>query len=141
MTSQGINRRARFILAIALSFGLGTTIRKDWLTSTSFLDCDAIIDSDAKRGLCRAAKTTMGTGYAIGCLVALFLNAVLPADIESMSDQEILPLTEGEKEKEDSSFSNMAKKQINYYAFVVLKLKEDRCRFYLVRSWNRRLCF
>merc|ERR1712151_740944 len=99
MTSQGIDRRARFILAIALSFGLGTTIRKDWLTSSGFLDCDSI-ESSGTKGLCRAARETMGTGYAIGCLVALFLNAVLPEDIESMEEEEALPLTENEGKEE-----------------------------------------
>lgn len=108
MTSQGIDRRSRFILAIALSFGLGTTIRKDWLTSPEFLPCEDI-EEDGLKGLCRAARETLGTGYAIGCLVALFLNAVLPEDIQNIQD-EALPLTDGainkeatEKEKEDSA--------------------------------------
>ena len=76
MTSEGIDRRARFIMAIALSFGLGTIVYPKFFTS-NFLDCPSV-ESPATRGLCDAVVLTLSTGYAIGCLVALFLHAVMP---------------------------------------------------------------
>ena len=82
MTSQSnIGRRERFILAIAGSFGLGVIIVPQWLNNPNFLDCPAIEDP-AMRGLCDAVVLTLSTGYAVGCLVALILNAVLPSDYE-----------------------------------------------------------
>ena len=47
----------------------------------NFLDCPSIEDSFT-RGVCDAAVITLSTGYAIGCLVALVLNGILPADDE-----------------------------------------------------------
>ena len=92
MTSEGVNRRARFILAVSGAFGLGTIIVPEWFTSTGFLDCPAI-ESPGLRGLCDAAVTTLATGYAIGCLVALILNGILPADPEG-DVEEATPLKE-----------------------------------------------
>lgn len=93
MTSEGVNRRARFILAVSGAFGLGTIIVPEWFTSTGFLDCPAI-ESPGLRGLCDAAVTTLATGYAIGCLVALILNGILPADPEGDgAEEEVKPLT------------------------------------------------
>lgn len=76
MTSEGVGRRARFILAISLSFGLGTTLKSNWI-SYELWDCTAI-ENEALNGLCEGVILTMDTGYAIGCIVALILNLVLP---------------------------------------------------------------
>jgi uracil-xanthine permease len=93
MTSEGVNRRARFILAVSGAFGLGTIIVPEWFTSAGFLDCPAI-ESPGLRGLCDAAVTTLSTGYAVGCLVALILNGILPNDPEGDgADEEGTPLT------------------------------------------------
>jgi hypothetical protein len=54
-----------------------TIVVPQWFTNGNFLDCPAI-ESPGVRGLCDAAVLTLGTGYAIGCLVALVLNGVLP---------------------------------------------------------------
>jgi xanthine/uracil permease len=85
MTTHGITRRARFIMAIAGSYGVGTIIVPQWFTSGNFLDCPSI-DSTFTRGVCDAAVITLSTGYAIGCLVALLLNAILPAEEEEDED-------------------------------------------------------
>ena len=79
MTTHGIDRRSRFIMAIAGSFGIGTIIVPQWFASGNFLDCPSI-ESPGKRGVCDAVVITLSTGYAVGCLVALVLNAVLPAE-------------------------------------------------------------
>ena len=80
MTSEPIDRRERFILAVSASFGLGTILVPQLFTS-NFLNC-AEIDSPGVQGLCNAAVITLSTGYAAGCLVALVLNAVIPDDDE-----------------------------------------------------------
>jgi hypothetical protein len=54
-----------------------TIVVPQWFTNGNFLDCPAI-ENPGVRGLCDAAVLTLGTGYAIGCLVALVLNGVLP---------------------------------------------------------------
>jgi NCS2 family nucleobase:cation symporter-2 len=85
MTAYGIDRRARFIMAIAASFGIGTIIVPAWFTSGNFLDCPAI-DDPGLRGACDAVIITLSTGYAVGCLVALFLNAVLPYEADELHE-------------------------------------------------------
>lgn len=92
MTSHALNRRERFILAIAGSFGIGTITVPQWFNNNFFLDCPSI-ESDAGRGVCNAAKLTLSTGYAVGCLVALLLNAVLPAE---PNDEEVPIVDEDE---------------------------------------------
>lgn len=82
MTSQGINRRARFILAVSGAFGIGTILIPSWFNNPNFLDCTDDGMSPAMQGVCNAVVLTMSTGYAIGCLVALILNGVLPSDPE-----------------------------------------------------------
>lgn len=84
MTSHKVNRRERFILAISGSFGIGTITVPQWFNNTNFLNCP-VIESPAARGVCDAVVLTLSTGYAVGCLVALILNAVLPAE----EDEEI----------------------------------------------------
>ena len=82
MTSHNINRRERFILAIAASFGIGTITVPQWFNNPNFWNCNAI-ESPGVRGVCDAVILTLSTGYAVGCLVALILNAVLPAEEEA----------------------------------------------------------
>ena len=81
MTTHGIDRRSRFIMAIAGSFGIGTITVPQWFTSGNWLDCVSIEDP-FQRGVCDAVIITLSTGYAVGCLVALLLNAILPAEEE-----------------------------------------------------------
>ena len=112
MTTHGIDRRARFILAIAGSFGLGTIIIPDWFTSGNFLDCPAI-ENEATRGVCDAVILTLSTGYAVGCLVALFLNAVLPADEEdeSFNEDENTELVPAAKKDVEATGSDLEKEE------------------------------
>ena len=104
MTTHGIDRRARFILAVSASFGLGTIIVPQWFASGNFLDCPAI-ESPALRGVCDAVIITLSTGYAIGCIVALILNGILPAEhdddvVFEKDPDETVPL---EKDGEEAS--------------------------------------
>mmetsp|Transcript_15434 Transcript_15434/g.25012 ORF Transcript_15434/g.25012 Transcript_15434/m.25012 type:complete len:150 (+) Transcript_15434:34-483(+) len=80
MTTNPIDRRERFILAVSASFGLGTILVPQWFTA-NFLNC-AEIESPGLQGLCDAAVITLSTAYAVGCLTALVLNVIIPADDE-----------------------------------------------------------
>jgi len=57
--------------------------------------------------VCDAAILTLGTGYAIGCLVALVLNAVLPYEEEDgeddMTDPEMMTNMISKNKAESSS--------------------------------------
>eukprot|EP00798_Chlamydomonas_sp_ICE-L_P005798 gene5798-6079_t len=76
MGTKTITRRIRFILSVSLMFGLGVTLFPEW---ANFLDCSDVTPSDLK-GLCQAASLTLTTGYAVGCITALILHGLLPAD-------------------------------------------------------------
>lgn len=80
-TPGGIGRRERFILAIALGAGLGVTIVPQW-TTANLWPTDGM--SETLRGFRDAVIITLSTGYSIGVLLAMFLNAILPADGEEV---------------------------------------------------------
>ncbi|KAG1674137.1 hypothetical protein FOA52_015768 [Chlamydomonas sp. UWO 241] len=71
-----ITRRIRFILSVSLVFGLGITLWPQW---AEVLNCTNVGNSGVT-GLCEAAKLTLTTGYAIGCITALILHGVMPQD-------------------------------------------------------------
>uniref|UniRef100_A0A061SFW1 Nucleobase:cation symporter-2, NCS2 family n=1 Tax=Tetraselmis sp. GSL018 TaxID=582737 RepID=A0A061SFW1_9CHLO len=84
ITSVPLTRRVRFIVSIALAFGLGVTIVPSW--TKRLLPCEKVADSPGLSGLCLGASLTISTGYAIGCLVALVLHAILPSDPPAGND-------------------------------------------------------
>lgn len=98
MTSEPIDRRERFILAVAASFGLGTIIKPQWFTA-NFLDCNSI-ESNGVQGLCDAAVITLTNGYAVGALTALILNCIIPEDHQTDDDEEPGQHPDGTAEKE-----------------------------------------
>mmetsp|Transcript_39251 Transcript_39251/g.111119 ORF Transcript_39251/g.111119 Transcript_39251/m.111119 type:complete len:590 (-) Transcript_39251:291-2060(-) len=83
ITSVPMTRRIRFIVAISMAFGLGVTIVPDW--TANLLPCDSITNGGLA-GLCSGAELTISTGYAIGCLSALILHAIMPSDVIESSD-------------------------------------------------------
>jgi len=89
ITSKPLTRRIRFILAVSLAFGLGVTIVPSWMGN--LLQCDAIANGGV-RGLCEGAKLTITTGYAIGCIAALLLHAIIPGDREGEDNEGPSPL-------------------------------------------------
>ena len=78
ITSVPTTRRVRFIVATAAAFGLGVTIVPSW--TANLLPCEAVTNG-ALQGICMGAELTLTTGYAIGCISALVLHAILPADL------------------------------------------------------------
>lgn len=79
MTSVPMTRRVRFIIAVSLAFGLGVTIRPNW--TLGMLNCETITNRGVQ-GLCSGAELTMTTGYAVGCICALILHAIMPFDYD-----------------------------------------------------------
>jgi NCS2 family nucleobase:cation symporter-2 len=81
------SRRNRFIIAMSMAFGLGVTVWpyafQDMRASSytaQFWTCE---DCDAgEKGVRNAISIFMSTGYCVGTVVALLLNAMLPADAE-----------------------------------------------------------
>ncbi|KAG1674138.1 hypothetical protein FOA52_015769 [Chlamydomonas sp. UWO 241] len=74
--TKTITRRIRFILSVSLVFGLGITLWPDW---AEVLNCTNVGNSGVT-GLCEAAKLTLTTGYAVGCITALILHGIMPQD-------------------------------------------------------------
>lgn len=108
MTSQGVDRRSRFIMAVAFCFGLGGILIPQFFGSGNFIDCSTI-DSEGLRGVCDAVDITLSTGYAVGCLVAVVLNGILPEEVddefeddEAVTDEKKLEnLEDGSSEEEE----------------------------------------
>jgi uracil-xanthine permease len=89
------SRRTRFIFAVSLALGVGVTVfpfafadqraspytAKFWTCS----DC-----SDAMKGVRNGISIFLSTGYCIGTVMAMFLNAILPEDasIEPFEDDD-----------------------------------------------------
>lgn len=77
-----ITRRNRFIIAMAMSIGVGVSIVPQWANSINGL---WPLDPDMSAGL-RGLRSTvviiLSTGYAIGTLIAMFLHLILPLNEE-----------------------------------------------------------
>jgi len=79
------SRRVKFILAVSLALGVGVTVWpfafKDMRGSpytANFWPCANC--SETMQGLRNGVVVILSTGYAIGSMTAMFLNALLPAD-------------------------------------------------------------
>ncbi|CCX30281.1 Similar to Purine permease; acc. no. P48777 [Pyronema omphalodes CBS 100304] len=72
------NRRNRFVLTAALTLGYGATLVPDYFSY--FFTYGG--NNNALRGLLDAVELIMSTGFAVTTFVAMFLNAVLPMEIE-----------------------------------------------------------
>lgn len=103
MTSHGVDRRSRFIMSVSFCFGLGGILIPQFFGSGNFFDCQSI-ESPGSRGVCDAAEITLSTGYAVGCLVAVLLNAIMPEEVddEFASDAEAGELMVDTTIKDDS---------------------------------------
>ncbi|KLJ13420.1 NCS2 family nucleobase:cation symporter-2 [Blastomyces silverae] len=81
-------RRNRFILAAALSLGMGATLVPNWFSFVFTYNGD----NKAKQGLLDAVELVMTTGFAIAGFIALILNLVLKEE-EDEVDGEAIKLT------------------------------------------------
>lgn len=99
------SRRNRFIMAFSLALGVGVTIwpyafldRRASPYTAPFWGCADC--SNAMKGLRNGVSIFLSTGYCIGSVTAMFLNAILPCDSEiSSADEAAEEVEEAEKVK------------------------------------------
>lgn len=108
---EGINRRNRFICAMALALGVGVELVPDFVNITgqrafpnegNFWKVNPDW-SDGYRGFRDALIIVMGTGFSIGGFTALLLNLIVPHDLDDIEEPShdfmIAAATQREKEK------------------------------------------
>jgi len=76
------NRRTRFILTAALALGYGATLVPTWFTYVFTYDGG----NHALSGFYDAIVLVMETGFAVTAFVAMFLNLILPDEIEDIPE-------------------------------------------------------
>ena len=81
------SRRNRFVLAFSLALGVGVTIwpyafldRRASPYTAPFWKCDEC--ENAMKGLRNGVSIFLSTGYCVGSVAAMVLNAILPEDTE-----------------------------------------------------------
>ncbi|KAJ9609351.1 hypothetical protein H2200_005678 [Cladophialophora chaetospira] len=71
-------RRNRFILTAAMSVGFGATLVPDWFAHVFTYEGG----NSGLRGFMNAIELVMETGFAVTAFLSLFLNLILPEEIE-----------------------------------------------------------
>lgn len=84
-------RRTRFILTASLALGFGATLVPDWFSYVFTLPTTT--NNHALLGFFNAIELVLETGFAVTAFLALFLNLILPEEIE---DEETPELTANE---------------------------------------------
>lgn len=81
------SRRNKFILALSLAIGVGVTVwpfafqdMRGSSYTANFWRCDDC--SETMKGVRNGVSIFLSTGYCVGTVVAMLLNAILPADAE-----------------------------------------------------------
>ncbi|PGG97130.1 purine permease [Blastomyces parvus] len=82
-------RRNRFILAAALSLGMGATLVPNWFSFVFTYKGD----NKAKQGLLDAVELVMTTGFAIAGFIALLLNLLLKEEDGDEVDGKAMKMT------------------------------------------------
>lgn len=79
------SRRVKFIMALSLAIGVGVTVwpfafqdQRGSPYTANFWRCDDC--SQVKKGVRNGISIFLSTGYCIGTVVAMLLNAILPED-------------------------------------------------------------
>jgi xanthine/uracil permease len=99
------SRRNKFIMAYSLALGVGVTVwpfafqdRRASPYTAWFWTCEDC--SDTIKGIRNGVAIFLSTGYCVGTVVAMLLNAILPEDLtisynkEFIHDEDDLALTE-----------------------------------------------
>lgn len=88
------SRRNRFILAFSMALGVGVTVwpyafadRRGAPYTAPFWKCAEC--SDALKGLRNGVSIFLSTGYCVGTVAAMVLNAILPCDAEVATTEEV----------------------------------------------------
>jgi len=103
------SRRVKFIMALSLAIGVGVTVwpfafqdMRGSSYTANFWRCSEC--SDTMKGLRNGASIFLSTGYCVGTVVAMFLNAILPEDGGVVMYDETKKLSEEESnESEDGA--------------------------------------
>jgi len=95
-----ITRRNRFIIAMAMSIGVGVTIVPQWAASPNGLWPLDPNMSAGLRGLRSTVVIILSTGYAIGTLIAMFLHLILPVSEEDNASVRAVRLHHADKVEE-----------------------------------------
>lgn len=85
ISTMPFTRRNRFILTAALALGFGATLQGEWFAFVFTYDGD----NRALTGFYSAIELVMETGFAVAAFLALFLNLVLPEEIEDAETPEL----------------------------------------------------
>lgn len=95
------NRRNRFILTAGLTIGYGATLVPTYF-STVFTYSGS---NKSLQGLIDAVELVMETGFAVTAFVTMFLNLVLPLEVEDTDEIEMVEdvATKRSKEAQKSS--------------------------------------
>lgn len=78
------SRRDRFIIAAALSVGLGVSLVPNWFSYVFTYEGTNV----TARAFIDAVEITVGTGYCIGAIIAIALNLLLPFEVEDDAGSE-----------------------------------------------------
>ncbi|KAF8747174.1 xanthine uracil permease [Rhizoctonia solani] len=101
-------RRDRFILAAAFSFGLGDLLVPEWYTHLF----DGVEANSGLQGLFDSITIVLSTPFLIAGVVAVILNLIIPPEVESLSnvvehDVEV----EAQHDRESSSIDETKKER------------------------------
>ena len=80
------SRRVKFIMALSLAIGIGVTVfpyafldQRNSPYTASFWRCDDC--SEVMKGVRNGVSIFLSTGYCVGTVTAMLLNAILPEDV------------------------------------------------------------
>lgn len=89
------SRRNKFILAMSLAIGVGVTVwpyafqdRRASPYTAWFWTCEDC--SETLKGVRNGVSIFLSTGYCVGTVIAMMLNAILPEDLEIAYNKEYL---------------------------------------------------
>lgn len=91
LRGAAFDRRSRFILTAGLALGYGATLVPDYFQNVFTYSGD----NRSLQGFLNAIVLIMQTGFAITAAVCMFLNLVLPFDLEDTDGSDDVPIVEG----------------------------------------------
>lgn len=86
ISTVNFTRRNRFILTAAMSLGFGATLVPNWFAYVFTYDGP----NNARKGFFNAITLVCETGFALTAFLAIFLNLVLPEEVEDDVVDEIV---------------------------------------------------
>lgn len=97
ISTMPFTRRNRFILTAAGALGFGATLVPEWFAYVFTYEGD----NRALQGFFNAIVLVMETGFAVAAFLSLFLNLILPEEIEDEETPELTANNADEAEDRD----------------------------------------